>query len=113
MTVLVQVIDRLGSRAGLEFVCLSCNAETRWHVEAITHIPVDLDIGIVNPEILDIFLRRCDVLALSRNHLCPATKKCGWLAFGIKHWEGNNAEVIAQRLSNTRHGPQPAPLHRA
>ena len=80
-------------------------------METVAHVPVDLDIGVVDPEILDVFLGGSDILALGGHHFCPAAKERGRLALGAHCREGNDTKVIAQCLCDARHGPQATPLH--
>src|SRR5439155_17274071 len=89
MPVLVQVSDGLCSRPALELASLGRDTEARGHMETVAHVPVDLDIGVVDPEILDVFLGGSDILALGGHHFCPAAKERGRLALGAHCREGN------------------------
>ena len=105
MTILVQDINSLSSCTRLELVCLSRDTHAWWDMETIPDIPVDLDLGILNPKPLDVVFCCLDILALSLDHFRPATVNRGWLAVGVKRWKGEDAKVIAQYLCDARHGP--------
>src|SRR5579859_5895942 len=111
MTIGVQVGNSESGLTGLEFICLGSDTQTWWHMEAISHVPVDLILGIVNPEPFDKVLGSLNILAFGCYHFGPATQDGCLFALCANSRERNNARVIAQGLYDTRHSPQAAPLH--
>ncbi|CAM5737680.1 hypothetical protein SHIRM173S_07084 [Streptomyces hirsutus] len=107
---LVEQPDALGRQARLELVGGPGDRGARRDVEAVGERPVLLVLLLVDPQPLHVLLGGLDVLALRVDEHRPAAVGDRLLARVGDLREGEDPEIVTERLLHLRHRPHAAPL---